>query len=505
MLNFFGMYDTIEKEGSINIRRRKENQKNIQINRQHLYPIAFCFILIFLAMFQAESVNGGTIYNNLDKFFPFHIIILSCCLLTSSAFFSATETAFFSIRTTQLKAMKNSPSFRDRMIAQLMKSPSELLTTILMGNAIVNIGLSIAFGSRLEEYIINRVLPSSIASSFVSYSIACLASTLLLIFGGEVTPKLIASRYVEQYARSVVFLIFIIHALFTPIRRLLLFSIGITFRITHFSSIPPSPWVTDDELKLLVNEEGLSNVIAEDERKMIRSILEFRDEPVKRILVPRTEIVAIQDTATVADAWEVFCEHEYSRMPIYHENLDHIIGILYAKDLLDYTERGQWKQPVKPIGRKANFIPDTMSISELIKTAQKLNTHVAIVVDEYGGTAGLVTLHDALSAIVGEISDDESVEEPLFVKISENEYLLHGKMPISELEELIQYSLEDPEHNTIAGYLLKQHENLTKQGDIVSVGPLKFTVEKMDGKRITQLRLNIEREADTQETEGNNL
>lgn len=126
-----------------------------------------------------------------------------------------------------------------------------------------------------------------------------------------------------------------------------------------------------------------------------------------------------------------------------------------------------------------------------------MNTHLAIVVDEYGGTAGLVTLHDALSAIVGEISDDESEEEILYSKINEDEYLLDGKMPISELEELIHVSLDDPEHTTIAGYLLKQNENLMKQGDTLLVGSLQFTVEKMDGKRIAQVRLKIEKAEET--------
>lgn len=475
--------------------RRAFYTKTIRGIRYIFYLVLFLFIVFFLFIFRDISYAVHTDFlEKWENYFPLNILLLSLCLLCASAFFSATETAFFAIRGTQLKAMQKSQYFRDRLVARLMVSPPDLLTSILMGNAIVNIGLSIAFGSRLEEYIIKFLLPESIASPFISYLIAGLVSTFILIFGGEVTPKLLASRYVESYARSVVFLIYIIHALFSPIRKLLLASIGFTFRITRFSSIPPSPWVTDDELKLLVREEGLSDVIAEDERKMIRGILEFRDEPVKRILVPRTEIVAIPDDATVEEAWEIFCEHEYSRMPIYHENLDRIVGILYAKDLLDYIEKKLWKQPVKPIGRKAHFIPETMAISESIKTAQKLNTHLAIVVDEYGGTAGLVTLHDALRAIIGEISDDEGEEEILYTKVGEDEYLLDGKMPIPKLEELLHVSLDDPEHTTVAGYLLKHHENLLKQGDVVTVGLLQFTVEQMEEKRIARVRLKVIKE-----------
>lgn len=492
------------KKGINKISKKIISKKDILKFQRFFYLFIFIFVLLFLIVFHAYGFTWETSQKGLQEYFPLRILGLSLCLLCASAFFSATEMAFFSLRVTQLKAMQKSSSFRERLIARLMTSPPDFLTSILMGNAIVNIGLSIVFGSRLEKYIINELLPTSIASPVISYTLACIISTLILIFGGEVTPKLLASRYVESYARSVALLVYLIHAFLSPIRRLLLYTIGVTFRITRFSSIPPSPWVTGDELKLLVQEENLSNVIAEEERKMICGILEFRDEPVKRILVPRTEIIAIEDTATVKDAWEIFCEHEYSRMPIFHENLDHIVGILHAKDLLDYTERGLWKQPIKPIGRRAHFIPDTMAISELIKTAQRLNTHLVIVVDEYGGTAGLVTLHDALSAIIGDISDDDIEEEPFCVKVGENEYILDGKMPISELEELIHFSLDDPEHITIAGYLLKQHENLTNQGDVVSVGPLRFTVEKMDEKRIAQVRLKIEEQKEISDAEENN-
>lgn len=475
--------------------------KNKQLHKKRFYLFIFLILIPLILIFQPviNALQEGS-QEKLADYFPLRIIILSLCLLSASAFFSATETAFFALRATQLKAMQKSPYFRERLIAQLMNSPSDLLTSILMGNAIVNIGLSIAFGSRLEEYLSNHFFNES-AFSPLSYLISAFVSTFILIIGGEITPKLLASRYVETYARSVVFLVYIIHTLFSPVRKFLLSSIGFTFRITRFSSIPPSPWVTDDELKLLMEEEELSHVIAEDERKIIRGILEFRDEPVKRILVPRTEIVAIPDDATVADAWDIFCEHEYSRMPIYHENLDHIVGILYAKDLLDYIEKKLLKQTVKPIGRKAYFVPETMVISEFIKTAQRLNSHLAIVVDEYGGTTGLVTLHDALSVIVGEISDDETEEEVLYEKIGPNEYLLDGRMPIPELEELIHFSLDDPEHTTIAGYLLKQHESLAKPGDVVEVGPLQFIIEEIEGKRIAKVRLRI-KEPDENEEAG---
>ncbi len=465
--------------------------------------ILYIFSIVILMGFFATFFDACSAYNNLLNIdsqnpinkdnFTYQILLISLCLLLSSAFFSATETAFFALKETQLKRLEESGYYRDRLIAQLMTDPANFLTTILMGNAIVNIGLSIAFGVRLESFLMERVFTEQFGGDWISYILASIASTFILILGGEITPKLIASRYAELYAHSVVFLIFLIHLIFSPIRKILLYFTGVVFKLTGFSSIPPSPWITDDEFVQIVREKELSPMIAEHEREMIQGILQFRDEPVKKILVPRTEIVAIQSNATVEDAWKVFCEHEYSRMPVYEENLDHIVGVLYAKDILDYVETGRWKSLVKPISRRAYFVPETTTISEFIKLTQRVNTHLAIVVDEYGGTSGIVTLHDAFREIVGEITDDESeMPEPECIKISENEYLIDGMMAISDLEEIIDHRLDDPEHTTIGGFLFKIHENVPTPGDVIKVGPLRFTIDEMDGNRIAKVRLLIE-------------
>ncbi len=471
--------------------------------RRLVYILSLIGILGFISIFEADSADYLNIglHNSYKEYFTYQILFISLCLLLSSAFFSATETAFFSLRATQLKRFEESKYYRDRLIARLMVDPANFLTTILMGNAIVNIGLSIVFGVRMESFLMEKVFVGRLGGSWISYALACIISTFILIIGGEITPKLIALRYAEIYAHSVVLLIFLLHLIFSPIRKIFLYFTGVVFKVTGFSTIPPFPWITDDEFVEIVKQKELSPMIAEHEREMIQGILQFRDEPVKKILVPRTEIVAIPSKATVKDAWEIFCKHEYSRMPVYEDNLDHIVGMLYAKDLLDYVEMNQWKVSVRPISRRAYFIPETTTISEFIKFAQRVNTHLAIVVDEYGGTSGLVTLHDAFREIIGDIADDEQEEsQPEYVKVGENEYLIDGMMAISDLEELVGCRLDDPEHTTVAGFLFKIHENVTSPGDVIEVGPLKFTIEEMDGNRIAKVRLVIRRE-DTEDSE----
>lgn len=484
------------EQGDYQRRAKVYNSTSIRFKRGRGAVYLLCATGLIVALFffdvgSADYLDFTSSYPT-GRYFTSQVLFVSLCLLLSSAFFSATETAFFTLKTTQLKRLEESNHYRDRLISALMKDPANFLTTILMGNAIVNICLSIVFGVRLEKFLVDKVFQGEFGGEWISYILACLASTFILILGGEITPKLMATRYAEMYAHAVVLLVFLIHLLFSPIRKVLLHLTGLVFKLTGFSSIPPSPWITDEEFVRMVKEEELSPIISEHEREMIKGILEFRDEPVKKILVPRTEIVAIPASASVKDAWEVFCQHEYSRMPVYQDNLDHIVGILYAKDLLDYVEMNQWKVSVKSISRKAHFIPEITSISEFIKLAQRVNTHLAIVVDEYGGTAGIVTLHDAFREIVGEITDDEKEETPPeYIKINENEYLIDGMMAISDLEELIGYSLIDPEHATVGGFLFKIHEKITSPGDVIEVGPLKFIVEKMDGNRIDKVRLII--------------
>ncbi|MCX8065198.1 MAG: hemolysin family protein [Candidatus Hydrogenedentes bacterium] len=476
--------------------RKKEGDSRVTLKQGSRVLYIFCAISLLSALLFLDTSSASHFNSSIagDEYFTYQVLLISLCLLLSSAFFSATETAFFALKATQLKTLEQSNYYRDKLISGLMKDSANLLTTILMGNAIVNIGLSIVFGVRLERFLMERFFHGDFWGHWISYILACIVSTFILILGGEITPKLMAARYAEMYAQAVALLVFLIHLFFSPVRKLLLQVTGKIFKLTGFSSIPPSPWITDDEFVQMVKEDELSPIISEHEREMIKGILEFRDEPVKKILVPRTEIVAIPANASVKDAWDTFCEHEYSRMPVYQDSLDYIVGVLYAKDLLDYVEMNQWKVSVKPLSRKAYFIPETTSISEFIKLAQRVNTHLAVVVDEYGGTAGLVTLHDAFREIVGEITDDEKEDgPPEYIKISENEYIIDGMMAISDLEELIDYRLEDPEHATIGGFLFKIHEKITSPGDVINVGPLKFIVEKMDGNRIDKVRLIITR------------
>lgn len=413
-------------------------------------------------------------------------LVASGILLALSAFFSACEIAFFSLHALRLRSMRQSKHPSDRLAARLMEHPGNLLTSILMGNSIVNVLISVVLAAPVEELIaLNSGLPTAL-----SYALAVVLVTGALVLMGEISPKVFVVRISESYVRFAAVPIYLADRLLTPLRDGLLLFIGFFFRVTGFSRVRPAPFITDEEFKSLLSESEASGAIEKDEREMIQGILEFSEVTVREILIPRPDMIVIKETATGEEALAVFREQEYSRMPIYAENLDKITGLLYAKDLLPLADQGQLDQPVKNLARRVHFVPETMSVAMFIKTVQRLRTHIAIVVDEYGGTEGLVTLHDALREVIGDIGEEDD-EEQLVTTLERNVYRVDGSLPLDELEKLTGLVVDDSEHTTVAGFLMDLVEKIPEQGDQVEHLGVLYIVEKVEGKRIAQLIIKI--------------
>ncbi len=412
----------------------------------------------------------------------------SLLLIAISAFSSASETAFYSLSKVQLRAMRESDHLLDRLVAQLMEHPGNLLASILMANCIVNVLLGVVLATQVEELFFQVILPPSVAHPIFSYALAVCATTATLIVFGEITPKVAVMGHCETYTRFAAIPLYIVGAILKPIRITLMAFVGFLFRVTRFSEVPPAPFMTDDEFKVLLTEGEASGVIEEDERQMIQGILEFSDAMLRSILVPRKDMLVLQENATVGDALELVREQEPSRMPVYGDNLDDIRGVLYAKDLLPYVISASLDQPIKPLLRKVHFVPETMSAADFVKTAQRLHTHLAIVVDEFGGTEGLVTLHDAISEVVGNIDEEEA---PSYTEDAGGVFRVDGTFPVEELKDLTGVSIEAEEHTTVAGFLLEQIDKLPEVGDEVSHAGVLFTIEAVDGKRAARVRIRL--------------
>ena len=427
----------------------------------------------FLARFN-ESFSSGR-------------LMVSLLLLACSAFFSATEVAFFSLHKLRVRAMRESDHYLSRRAAQLLDHPGNLLTTILMGNNIVNVLLTIVLAPKLEElFAASLGLPSA-----ASYLVAGIISMAILVLFGEITPKVIAVLRNESFACFAALPIAGVDWLLAPLRNAMLGLVGFLFRVTRFSQVRPAPFMTDEEFKSLLSDGQAVGVIEEDERRMIEGVLEAGDIVVREILIPRPDVVALPEQATIADALVVLREQEYARVPVYEDNLDHITGVLYVKDLLQSVAMGKTDQPIRPLLRKPLFVPETMNAADFIKTAQRMHMHLAIVVDEFGGTEGLVTLHDALREVVGDIGDEVLEETPPYEVVGEGVYRVEGNLPLDELQDLTGVPVEDEEHTTVAGFLMDLSEKVLDAGDRVVHEGIEYTVEAMEKKRVARILIRV--------------
>lgn len=418
---------------------------------------------------------------------PPHVLLAIAFLIGCSAFFSGSESAFFSIHKIRLRAMRESANVADRRVAKLMEDPGRLLTTILVGNMIVNALIGIFLGARVEQ-----VLSNSFGfGDATAYALAVALTTTILVFLGEIAPKVFAVHTCVPFARITVFPLVAADRILAPVRDSALGLTNALFRLTRFHQLHAAPFITDAEFKSVLTDGEAQGVIEEDERQMIQGILEFSDAMLREILVPRPDVIALPEEATVAEALAVYREHEYSRMPVYREGLDYVRGILLAKDLLPSFAKGEMDRTIKGLLRPAHFVPVTMTVQQFVADAQRHRAHLAIVVDEYGGTAGIVTLEDAMEQVVGDIMDEDEFEELGYHKVADDEYVVEGGLALDDLNALIGVDLQDEEHETVAGFLMDQTDRILEPGDQIESAGVQFTVEACEGKRVSSVRLKL--------------
>lgn len=423
------------------------------------------------------------------RLFPFRIWFVTLLLLFASAFASGSEVALFSLHPVRLRGMRESESLLDRLVARLMEHPGDLLTSILISNNIVNVLIGVVIGARVEELF--ETVFAGAMSDLIAYVLAVVLCTAILVIFGEIIPKMIVVYNGEAFARFAAPPLIVIDRGLLPLRRAILLLVRFIFQVTRFSEVRPAPFMTDEEFKSVLSDGEATGVIQEDERNMIQGILEFSDAVIREILVPRPEMVALKANASVAEALEVVREHEYSRIPIYQDDLDHIVGVLIAKDLLPVAVSGRTDQPIRPLVRKAHFVPETMKVADFVRHAQRLRTHLAIVVDEYGGTRGLVTLQDAIREVVGDIGEEDDLDQLLCEPAGIGCFRVDGRFPLDELEEIVGVPLKDEEHSTLAGFLMDAIDHMPEPGEEIEHEGISYTIEGVEGKRITCVKMRL--------------
>ncbi len=432
-------------------------------------------------------------------------IIVLVILILVNAFFAASEIAFISLNDAKIDIMAKEGNKKAKKIAKMLNEPSKFLSTIQIGITLAGF-LSSAFASDAFAEDLAPVLYSAVPSvSLETWKgisiiiITMILSYFTLIFG-ELVPKRIAMKKSELIAFGSIGVIQLIAVVTSPVVKFLEFSTNIVSKLFGVTGNEEEV-VTEEEIRMMVDVGQEKGTIEQNEKEMINNIFEFNDRTVSEIMVPRNEIFALNSNLAMAEAIEEIAEdYKYSRIPVYQENMDQIIGILYIKDML--LEQKNKNTKIKNIVKDAYFVPDTKNIDELFSEMRKNKKQIAIVIDEYGGTAGLVTMEDILEEIVGDIFDEFDEFENEYEKIDENTYLMDGGIPIYECKKILNIDIPEGDYETLSGYLIDALGRIPaeKEKPILEINDIVYKIEKIKNKKIMKVKLCI---TDAKENEEN--
>lgn len=409
------------------------------------------------------------------------LLILSACL-------SASETALFSLSKFQLRRISLKHPIRGNAVLNLLKTPRRTLITILVANLMVNILVS--------------SMVSSIAISKFGYlgiGIAIGVMTFTILVFGEVTPKLFALRKAESLSLTVAVPLQYLSIGLAPARKILHIITDFFMSMIGKAKVSPEPFITEDELKSLVSIGEKEGVIDTGEKRMIHEVFELQDRAVDEIMTPRVDIIACRKNASSNELIEFMKASNHTKIPIFEDNIDKIIGVVYTKEfmlnkpdikeILVQNKEVAQQRFIKPV----LFVPETKKIAELLKELQEKRMDLSVVVDEYGGTAGLVTLEDILEEIVGEIQDEHDKEEQTLERVDSNEIKVGAKISIRDVNEILSLNLPTGESETIGGLVLELFGRIPKSGECIEYKCIKFTVEEVKRNRIHKVLISRSR------------
>jgi magnesium and cobalt exporter, CNNM family len=402
--------------------------------------------------------------------------------LMLSAFFSGSETAFFSLSKIQLKKFEKDKTKSGKRIHKLLKNPRELLIIILLGNTIVNVAAA-STSTLIAISIAERYFINLSATAVLAIEIG-LVTTLLLIFG-EITPKLIAFASPEKvviFSSSV--LLIMKYALWPVIKLLELIS-------NLFSSkknLESTSNMTSEDFRNLIKSKAAQDSLEEKEKKIISSIFRFSSTVAREIMIPRVDVIAVEDTDGLEMVRSNIIESGHSKIPIFKQTIDNIVGVIYAKDLILQPNKKNLNAYLRP----PIFVTENTKIQNLLNQFKSRKIQIAIVVDEYGGTSGLITLEDILEELVGEIMDEYDKEKPMISQENDHEYLISGMYSIAELNEEFDLYIDNDEYDNLADFLYDNFNKVPKRNEsFVYEDKLKFTITNVKGHRIQYARMQL--------------
>lgn len=433
-------------------------------------PEPHCLVIFFAA-------TGGI--------FTIKIVVL-LLLLSGSALISAAEVALFGLSQTDLNEMQEKDTSRGKLIVQLLEKPKKLLATILITNNAINIGIVLLFSS------IGDTLFAEIDGTW-RFLLEVVVATFLILMFGEILPKIYANRNRVQFSHFMALPLKGLNVLFTPLsgpmRSATLYleeKLGkqkSSFGVNHLSQA------------LELASEGDTT---KEEQKILEGIVTFGNTDTKQVMRPRIDIFALNEKMKFPEVLQEIKKNGYSRIPVFSENMDNVLGVLYVKDLLPYIDRKtfNWMSLI----REPYFVPENKKLDDLLLEFQDKKNHLAVVVDEYGGTSGIVTLEDIIEEIVGDISDEFDDEDLVFSKLDDHNYVFDGKTALKDFYRVVKIENEEEfeskkgESETIAGFVLEISGSFPKRGERIEFNDYQFIVENLDKKRIKRIKVTLPHE-----------
>lgn len=428
-------------------------------------------------------------------------------LILLNAYFAASEIAYISLNDARITRQAKQGNKKANQIKKMLENPSRFLATIQIGITLAGF-LSSAFASdafagKLAP-ILNNWIPSisiSIWQSIAIIIITFILSFFTLVFG-ELVPKRLAMKHYEKIAFATIGVIRFIYIGTLPFVKLLTASTNVISKLFGVSE-KDEEIVTEEEIKMMVDEGEEKGSIEEEEKNLINNVFEFNDITVSEIMTHRTDIYAIDIERNVNDLIEELDEYKYSRVPIYEETVDEIKGILYLKDLLKYV-KSKKNVKLKTIIRPAYFVAQSKPINEVFKELQKNNNQMAIVIDEYGGTAGLITMEDILEELVGDIFDEYDEIEKEYEKIDDNTYLISGSVSINDLKKILNIEIPEGDYETLSGYLQDMLGRIPEDEEkpTIETNQVTYKIEEYEDKRILKVKVCKNNNIEKQKEEG---
>lgn len=419
-------------------------------------------------------------------------IVLLVILILISGFFSAGETALTAFRSIHLEKLEEAKEYRKaELLKKWLKSPNEMLTGLLVGNNVVNI-----LASSIATVVTMRIVGGNSTSSV---AIATVGMTIIILIFGEITPKIIAKTQTIKVASVVITVIYYLTLILKPLIIVLMAISRFIGRILGIDLKDDGPlMITEDDIISFVNVGEAEGVIEEEEKEMIHSIVAFGETSAKEVMTPRTSMLAFEGNRTLDEVWDEMIENGFSRIPIYEGTIDNIIGVLYVKDILKVVKEGNTNKPIKEFVREGYFVPETKSLTEILQDFRSMKVHIALVLDEYGGIVGLVTIEDLIEEITGEIRDEFDTEEEEFIhKISENKYEVDGMIDIETLDKDLDIHLpESEEYESLGGLIYALLGRVAEVGDEIVLENVNLRILEVDKKRVSKVLIEINIEKD---------